>query len=137
MLPRLPQGAAIQLIIIRTALLLGLLLFGVSTWYTMRNGSTPMLSPETARTFGYVFIGLAATALAGMLFLRSRIEGLTNPKAIVTHYMIGYALAEGAGLFGGVVWFMGGSRDWYIAGLVLMVVAFQVLPVRREDAKTR
>ena len=136
MIPSLPRAVRVQALIIRTAMLAGLLLFGAATWYTLRQGRVAILLPEKARTFGYVFAGLAATAVAGLAYLRLRLETATEPAQLLVFYIVGYALAEGAALFGGVVWFMGGSQAWYVAGLVLMVVSFEVLPVRREDGRT-
>lgn len=113
-------------------MMLGLVLFGVATIYVKRSGDAAAITDERARLFGYIFIGLAATALAGMIFIRSRLGAETEVRRIFAHYIIGYALAESAALFAGATWYIGGSRDWFIAGLVLMVAAFQILPVRRD-----
>jgi FtsH-binding integral membrane protein len=113
-------------------MLLGLVLFGLSTLYVKGRGNPVMLPDERARVMSYIFICVAAAALAGMIFIRSRLSIPADAKHLFLMYIIGYALAEGAALFGAVTWYIGGSRDWYIAGLVLMVTAFQVLPVRRE-----
>jgi hypothetical protein len=132
MIPALPRPVATQLLIIRTALLAGLLLFGAATWYVQRNGIANAIAPAGERALVYVFIGAAVAALGGMFFLRSRLGATADVKQIVAMYIVGYAFAEGAALLSAVIWYVGGSRDWYIAGLVLMVVAFQILPVRRE-----
>ena len=113
-------------------MLLGLVLFGVSTMYVKGHGAPLVMSDERARVMSYMFIGIAAAALAGMMFLRSRLGMAQDVKQLFLIYMIGYALAEGAALFGAVTWYIGGSRDWFFAGLVVMVVAFQVLPVKRD-----
>jgi hypothetical protein len=131
MIPTLPRGQATQLLIIRTALLLGLLLFGASTWYAHRRGTLNLLTPDKAQLFGYIFTALAGTTLAALFFLRARLGTAGDTKQLMSMYIIGYAFTEGTALFGGVVWFLGGSSNWFIAGLVLMIVSFQVLPVRR------
>ncbi len=134
MIPSLGRTARIQLLVIRTAMLFGLLLFGAATWYTKHRELVALLAPGTARTFGYIFAAIACAAVGGLLFLRARLETTTEPAQLVALYVVGYALAEGAAVFGGVVWFLGGAQAWYVAGLVLMVVAFQVLPVRGSGA---
>jgi hypothetical protein len=137
-IPALPRAAATQVLILRFAMLSGLLLFGAATWFTARQGRVASLEPERATLFAYIFAALAAGALAGMIAIRSRlanqIANSGTPKQAVSLYLIGYAMAEGAGLFGGVVWFLGGSPQLYIAGLLLLAAGFQVLPVRAEDA---
>ena len=131
MIPSLPRSAAAQLLIIRTAMLLGLVLFGVSTFYIKGRGDATIMSDDRARLFGYIFIGLAFAALAGLIAIRSRLSATADAKRIVPMYLVGYALAEAAALFSAVTWYIGGAREWFIAGLVLMVAAFQILPIRR------
>jgi hypothetical protein len=128
-IPSLGRAARIQLLVIRTAMLLGVLLFGAVTWYTKRQEHPAILTPATARAFGYIFAAIACAAVAGLMFMRTRLETTTEQGQLLVLYVVGYALAEGAAVFGGVVWFLGGAQAWYIAGLILMVVAFQVLPV--------
>jgi hypothetical protein len=133
MIPMLPGPAATKLLLIRTALLAGLLVFGGVTWYMRRQPDALVLPPERARLYGYVFVAMAAAALTALFVLRRRLQapgGLTEMAAVQT-YIIGYAIAEGTALFGGVTWFLGGSQQWYVAGILLMVASFQVLPVRR------
>lgn len=131
MIPTLPRADAVRLVLIRSALLLGLLLFGGATWFQHRNGHPVPVPAEQARMYGFVFIGLAVMAIAGLFVLRSRLERTADVKQRVTLYLAGYAIAEGAALFGGATWFLGGDSSTYIAGLILMVVAFQVLPIKR------
>jgi len=123
-----------RLLIIRTGLLLGVLVFGAVTWYLRRQGSLETLDPSQTATFSYAFMALTAGALVGLFMLRVRVQRTTDGAKQIQLYIIGYAMAESAALFGGVIWYLGGPREWYIAGLVLMVVAFQVLPVRRAQA---
>lgn len=127
----LPSGTATKLLLIRTAMLLGVLLFGAVTWYLQRQGSLETIEAGQTRLLTYVFMALVATALATLFALRARLASARDAARQFTLYIAGYAVAEGAALFGGVIWFIGGAREWYIAGLVLMVVAFQILPVRR------
>jgi hypothetical protein len=113
-------------------MMLGLVLFGVSTMYMKQRGSVTVLSDERAQLFAYIFIALAALAIGGMILIRSRITEADEVRRVMLHYIVGYALAEAAALFGAVTWFLGGAREWFVAGLIVMVVAFQILPVKRE-----
>jgi hypothetical protein len=120
-----------RLVLIRTAMLLGVLLFGAVTWYLEHDGRLGAIAPERASIFGYVFMALTGMALVALFTIRGQLKNADETRQMTLH-IIGYAVAEGAALFGGVIWFIGGAREWYVAGVVLMVVAFQVLPVRRE-----
>lgn len=132
MIPTLPRPAALQLIIIRTAMMLGLVLFGVATMYIQRKGPTNAMSDDTMKMFSYIFIAMAVSGLGAMIFIRSRLGAIQDTRKQVSMYLVGYALAEATALFGAVTWYVGGAREWFIAGLVLMVVSFQVLPVKRS-----
>ena len=132
MIPSLPPAQALRLTVIRAALLLGLLLFGAATWFQQTHGSLPQLPSNATRLYGYVFAGLVPCAVAGMFLMRKRIEAASEIPQMIPLYIAGYAMAEGVALFGAVTWFLGGDRTWYIAGLVVMVVAFQILPINRQ-----
>jgi hypothetical protein len=113
-------------------MMLGLVLFGLSTMYVKRKGAITALSEERAQLFAYIFIALASMAVGGMILIRTRISETDEIRRVMMMYIVGYALAESAALFGGVTWYIGGAREWFIAGLVVMVVAFQILPVKRD-----
>ena len=131
MIPTLPRVEGVRIVIIRSALLFGLLLFGGATWFQHRGGHPVPVPADQARTYGYVFAGLAITATAMLFILRTRLERATDAKQQVALYLIGYAIAEGAALFGGATWFIGGDVNAYMGGLILMVAAFQILPVKK------
>lgn len=130
----LTRENATKLLVIRTGLLLGVLVFGAVTWYLRRDGSLSTLDPAATQRLGYVFIAVAVGVLGMLIALRARARAATDAQQQFTLYIAGYAAAEGAALFGGVIWYLGGVREWYIAGLVLMAVAFQVLPIGRSPA---
>jgi hypothetical protein len=125
------QQRATRLLLIRAAMLAGVLLFGAVTWYLEREGRLSTISAERAQMLGYVFMALTGAALVAMFFIRGQLAQANEARQLTLH-IVGYAIAEGAALFGAVVWFIGGAREWYVAGVVLMVVAFQILPVKRE-----
>lgn len=131
MIPTLPRIEGVRIVLIRSALLFGLLLFGGATWFQHRGGHPVPIPAEQAQTYGYIFAGLAILAVAMMFVLRKRLEAATEVKQQVSLYLIGYAIAEGAALFGGATWFIGGDSNTYMGGLILMVAAFQILPVKK------
>jgi hypothetical protein len=130
-IPTFPRATAVRLLLIRTALLGGLLVFGAVTFYLRMQPSAATLPPDRARLLGYVFTAMAVGALAVLFVLRRRLEGGVTEQSALQTYIIGYAVAEGTALFGGATWFMGGHLNWYVAGLLLMVISFQILPIKR------
>lgn len=133
MIPPLPRANATNLLLIRLCLLAGLLVMGAAIWFIRRNPDALILEPDRARSFGWAFIALAVVALAGMFVMRKRLERGGDPQAMLQTYMVGYAMAEGAALFAAVTWYMGGNPNWYVAGVLLMASAFQILPINRGE----
>lgn len=125
----LPRQTVVQLFVIRTAMLLGVLAFGVVTWLQQR--SAPAAQPALAQPLGYAFGAATVTVVGGLFALRAR--ALAAPPATrKTLYIIGYALAEAVALLGGVIWFLAGERTFFLAGIVLMAASFRILPLRRD-----
>lgn len=127
----LTPAVRLQLLVARTAMLAGVLALGGAAWFTRRNNADTVLPPDTLQTLTYVFYALGALTLVGLIILRTRLSGATEAQQRAM-YLGGYAAAEVVAVLGGAIWFTGGDRTWYIIGLVLMAVSFQILPLRRE-----
>jgi hypothetical protein len=127
----LAKPLRLQLLAIRTAMLLGVLAFGALTWFLQRDGRTPALAPETLQRMTSGLYLLLAVVLGLLLLLRSRVaDAAAGTQRLL--YLVGYAAAEAVAIFGGAIWFFGGDRLSYLLGLVLMAVSFQVLPIARD-----
>lgn len=128
----LPPPVRLQLLVARTAMLAGVLALGAAAWFTRRDGAAAAtLPPDTLQLLTYGFYGIGALTLVGLVILRTRLSG-ASIDAQRAMYLGGYAAAEVVAVLGGAIWFTGGDRTWYIIGLVLMAVSFQILPLSRE-----
>ncbi|MBI2797573.1 MAG: hypothetical protein HYX65_12810 [Gemmatimonadetes bacterium] len=125
--PQIPPLAMIRL-----AFLGGVLLFGATTWYVHRGGQLPVTTADAAaqlRLVGYALWIGAVTVLIGLRLKFAReLERGTNPTIV----LIGWAVGESVGLFGGVYYWLTDNRSLWLAGIVAMIVSFVLFPVPRR-----
>lgn len=123
--PSLQVGA---MKLIRLALIAGVVMFGAVILFVHRQ---PSWKPGTLPpAIGYALLVYAIVALAIARVVRGRILSEGNPAHRASLLMNGWAVAEGAGLLGGVIFFVTGQGQWYLIGLVAMLCAFAMLPLR-------
>jgi hypothetical protein len=125
----LPLSRAPQPIhIIRYALIAGVLLFGAVILFVH---SLPNWKPAALPSaVGYA---QAACAVFGVLFaraMRGRVAAESDLQRRVSLLVTGWAVGEGAALFGGAIFFITGQSQWYLLGLLGMAGAFMSLRVR-------
>jgi hypothetical protein len=121
------------LAIIRLGILGGVLAFGGVVWYLQRQ---PGWSPASVDrdAFFYAGLGILAVSTAGLLLLRSRWQRETDPARRTPLMIVGWALGEVPAIFGGVQYLLTGDPQRYFTGLMFLVMAFLLLPVRARPA---
>jgi hypothetical protein len=118
--------------IIRFALLGGVLFLGAIAWFLSRDGDFGALDEETATVFRYAFYAVFTASALGMLFVHRSLPQAETFQQRATRCILGFALAEGTALFGGVYLLLTGSAMLYVIGLVLFLIAFMVFsPIER------
>jgi hypothetical protein len=112
----------------RLSLVAGVLLLGAVTLFihTQSTWKPTVLSPGVG--FALVAFVVAAVAIAAMM--RGRIMGESDPARRASLLVTGWAIGEGAGLFGGVVFLLSGQAQWYLIGVLATLGAFALLPAR-------
>lgn len=116
---------------VRLALLSGVLLFGVVIAYLSKGGAiTP--DPALGPVFRIVFLGLAVMCIVAVFAIRGAM-GRVDGGRRGTLAIVGWALAEGSAILGGVCWLITGQRPLYFVGVALLVAAILLLPVA-DDA---
>jgi len=127
----LAKPLRLQLLIIRSAMLLGVLGLGVFSWFRHREGTRAALDGSLLQTLSYgCYAGLAATLLL-LVVLRTRVAAApANTQMLL--YLGGYGAAEMVAILGGAIWLFGGERIPYLLGVVLMTLSFQLLPIPRD-----
>jgi FtsH-binding integral membrane protein len=126
-----------QLFIVRVALVAGVGAFAALAAYqrarvgTISIDLTASGQPVPLDLLRYVLWGLAGMALAGAVFLRSRIE-VARPAQRGAMLVVGWALGEGVALFGTVQHFIGAPLVTMAIGLLTFVVVLILLPIPAE-----
>lgn len=119
-------------LLIRLALLAGVLMFGGVTWYIRREGAGPGLDPESLRTLLWVGRGTWILSMATCVSLFGMLRNARSQARIGALSLVGWAAGEAVAMVGGVIWFLTGITQWYSAGLVYLVLTFLAFPARRE-----
>lgn len=81
----------------------------------------------------YLFHGVLISVLVGGWLVKQRADRAETCEQRTGVLLVGYALAEGLTLFGGVYLLMTGSTVLFLGGLLVFLLAFQVLPVQSND----
>lgn len=113
------------------------LLGGVATYaivavFALREAIDP-LAPGVVRTLTWVWYGVAAAALLGWWLFRGRAIGDaapaarargagSGPQATLQLLILGWALLEGAALFGITLYLLGGGTAPLAGGLAIMAL---------------
>lgn len=127
-----PTPAA-TLVVIRLGMLGGMLAFGAVAWHlTHQPGWRPSL-PTGVDAFFYASLGVWAAVTAGLLLLRARVRREADPRRRTPLMVVGWALGEVPAVWGGVYYLLTGNPQRYVTGLLFLVMAFLLLPVRARD----
>jgi hypothetical protein len=119
------------LLLIRVAMMTGVLIFGGVTWFIRRSGDGPAFDPANATLLLWVARGAWGVAMATCLVLFALLRNTQQPARVRTLSVIGWATGELVALTGGVVWFLTGNPQWYSFGLVYLVLTFLAFPTPR------
>ena len=118
--------------IIRMAMLGGAGLLGGVVGYVRSQGLAPVAT-EAAQALTLAGRALWGAALAGCLFLWSRVRREANEEKVLAQSIIGWGLAESVAIFGAAYWYLVGDAQWYFPGLGFLALALLMLPgVRRS-----
>jgi hypothetical protein len=114
---------------IRLAMLAGVLVFGAVVWFMRRNGSAPAAtSTAILETISYAAIGIG---LVGIVVLWRVLARATTAGKYANIAVMGWALGELAALGGGVHFFLTGDPTRYVIGVMVMLMSFVLIPLRR------
>jgi FtsH-binding integral membrane protein len=117
------------LMLIRLALLLGVLAFGGMT-YALHSRAMPPADPATARLLLFTFYGLMLATFPVVIFFRVRRARAATEEQVATVMIAGWAIGEGVALFGTVRYFLTGDPTSFVLGVIYLGVVMVILPLR-------
>jgi hypothetical protein len=122
---------ATSLRVVRYAMLVMLLVFGVFAYTQSQNAVPDAESTRNLPAIKWVGYGLCAAVIVGIAVIR-RVRERTAVPGRPTLGLIGSALAEGAALLGAVYMLQGGDISVYAVALVLFLSTWTLLPADPE-----
>ena len=126
--PTRPSPQLARLALIRVAMLAGVLTFGAVVWFLRRTGNAPPLA-DAADTLRLVGVVVAFVTVAGILLCRTLASRARESAQRTTFRVAGWAVGEAAALYGGLYYFATGRPLGYMLGLMLLLMAFVLIPV--------
>ena len=121
------------LAVVRMAILGGVLAFGGVVLYLTRQPDWRPAPGAQGELFSYAGLGVWIVATVGLLLLRRRWQRETDPARRTPLMIVGWALGEVPAVWGGIVFLLTGNPQRYVTGLLFLVMAFLLLPVRARD----
>jgi hypothetical protein len=118
---------------IRLALLTGVLLFGAVIWYVNRSVTTPRMDVSANTPFRIAFYAVLLGSIAGVYIVRGVRARAAGYAQRVSMTIVAWAIAEGAALFGGVIYLLTLDPVPYLCGLILFVGALAVVGIPVDD----
>jgi hypothetical protein len=127
------QISPLALAVIRIAILAGILLFGAVIWFLHRQPGWSPMRPEALRTLRGAALLVCGAMLAVTMALRVAHGRATTVVGGARLAILGWALAEIPALLGGVYYYLSNDPRLYVLGIVILLAAFIILPLRRSD----
>ena len=119
------------MLIIRVAMLSGVLMFGGIVWF-IRRGSPPNFDPAGLNTLLWSARAVWGASMAACLVLFMALRNARRPQQVRTLSLVGWAAGEAVPLMVGVIWLLTGNSRWYLLGIIYLVLTFLAFPAARE-----
>ena len=114
---------------IRIAFLAGVLMFGAVVWFMRRGASAPTtIDPGVLDAISYAAL---AIGIVGIVAMRRVLGNATTAEKYANTAVMGWAFGELAALGGGVHFFLTGDPTRYVIGVMIMLMSFVLIPLRR------
>lgn len=119
------------MVIIRIAMLSGVLMFGAVVWF-IRRSSTPDFDPAGLNTLLWGARAVWGASMAACLVLFLALRNARRVQQVRTLSLVGWAAGEAVPLMGGVIWLLTGNSRWYLLGVVYLVLTLLAFPTAGE-----
>jgi hypothetical protein len=113
--------------LIRIALLVGVLVFGLVVWFLRRSGETTFsVDPRGLRVAGQAVWAAATLGTLGLFVAAGR----APPDRRSAFAVIAWALGESTAIYGGLFWMLLGDPQWYLYGVGCLLLTYFIFPIR-------
>lgn len=119
-----------QIKLIRTALLAGIVLFGVAGAFVAMQSPEGLAMTRPGPLAAVVAV-LVIIAAGVVMFIRRKVENMTDDTERFKLYIVAHGACELASLVGGVHLILTGGTLPFIAGLTVFVFSLVLLPIER------
>lgn len=119
------------MLIIRLAMLTGVLVFGGVAWF-VRRGSPPAFDPAGLNTLLWAARAVWGASMAACVVLFMALRNARRPQQVRALSLVGWAAGEAVPLMGGVIWLLTGNSRWYLLGVIYLVLTFLAFPLARD-----
>jgi hypothetical protein len=126
--PNVPPAA---LRIIRLVMATGAFLFGCFGLWRSMQGEAQSSDPASLQAIVNVFCGFAVLSAAGVFGIRA-LRARMAPQARPQVSLIGWAVAEAAAMFGGVVQILGAGPWPWVVGMAVIALSWAQIPVEAD-----
>ena len=119
-----------KLVLIRAAIVTGLLAFGIVI-HVVHRGHPPAFDARLATTLRIALWCAMAVALVGVVLVRARVVPAARTEGdLAARLIIAWALGEGVALFAAVQYFLTGNANLFVIGLLFMLLVLVLVPIR-------
>ncbi len=121
-----------QLRVIRLALVAGVTILGGIVFYMIRTRSASLAPPASLNTLRLAFSLLTFVTLGAVTAVRMLQSRTADPGKRTALPLVGWAVAEAPALLGAIIWLVTRHPGLYIAGVLILLALFVILPVTEE-----
>lgn len=114
--------------VIRTALVSGVVLFGLVIWYLSGQRTADAPDPAVFRVLLLAFGAVAVGGLVAVAVVRSAQSNATTIAREGTLALVGWAIGESIALFGGVIYLLTSQPALYLVGVMIFLATLLMVP---------
>ena len=115
--------------LIGTALWVSVLAFGAVIWFVHR--IRPNTFPPQPMALRYASLAASVLSVVVVLAMRGGVKAMNDGPERNSKVLMLWAFGEAPALFGGVLFLLTSEAQWYALGLLAMLTAYVLVPLRR------
>ncbi len=133
-----PENHLLRLLpILKKSMIFTVLFAGGIVWYLFSQQALAVeIDAESKSYINMVFLAMIAGVALVVMFARKKIENARSISSQCGYTLVAWAAAEGIALMG-TVFISWGDATYFIAGILVLIMTFFVVPTPRAEDLTR